>query len=636
MPGADIDSDHNLLIADMRLKLKRPKKSANIPKYDIESLKNQDISQKYSIEVSNRFQLLSDTERTPNELWNVVKDTIHETASKILGKPKPKPKKPWISPDTFDLIDKKRQLRQQRLQSEEANERYKTTKHSVQTGIRSDKDNWLEEQCTILEELNAKNNSRDFFKSVNKLTKKVSHRSGNIRSKTGRLLTEVNDIKDRWKEFAEDLYDKTDHTTLTPDIPITPQILEPDILRDEVARALHHLPNNKAPGADNIPAELLKASGDAGIDKLWTLCNKIWQTGEWPEDWVSSMFITIPKKGDLTNCDNYRTIALISHASKVLLSIILKRMEDKLNMEIPEEQAGFRKGRGTCDQIFNLQILLQKKVAANTPIFIAFIDYRKAFDSVSHQKMSHTLLEMGFPRHIVAVIQALYTSQKAAVQVEGEVTKWFSVGRGVRQGCILSPALFNIYSEMIMRNAMESSSHGANIGGRCISNLRYADDVALITEDKDSLQDLLLKINVASQQYNLDMNVKKTKIMTCAKNDINVDIHLNGEKVEQVQNFTYLGVSFNSALDGSKEIRKRLSIARSKLTDIQTSLKMKSLAIKTKSRLLQSLVFPVAIYGCEAWTIKKADAKRINAFEMWCYRRILKVTWSDRRTNGGS
>ena len=121
--------------------------------------------------------------------------------------------------------------------------------------------------------------------------------------------------------------------------------------------------------------------------------------------------------------------------------------------------------------------------------------------------------------------------------------------------------------------------------------------------------------------------------MTCAKSDINADIHLNGETVEQVQDFTYLGASFNSQLDASREIKKRLAIARTKYTAIQSSLKMKSLSIKTKTRLLHSLVFPIALYGCEAWTIKKTDAQRINSFEMWCYRRILQVSWTDRRTN---
>ncbi|XP_072039366.1 uncharacterized protein [Amphiura filiformis] len=125
-----------------------------------------------------------------------------------------------------------------------------------------------------------------------------------------------------------------------------------------------------------------------------------------------------------------------------------------MNCEIAEEQAGFRKGRGTRDQIFNLQLILQKKLETNTPVYIAFIDYKKAFDSVSHQMMLQSLLDMGFPRHIVALIQSLYSTQRAAVRVDGEITEWFKIKRGVRQGCIISPALFNVYSEIIMRKAI--------------------------------------------------------------------------------------------------------------------------------------------------------------------------------------
>ena len=121
--------------------------------------------------------------------------------------------------------------------------------------------------------------------------------------------------------------------------------------------------------------------------------------------------------------------------------------------------------------------------------------------------------------------------------------------------------------------------------------------------------------------------------MTCAKSDININMTLNGETVEQVKDFTYLGASFNSDLDNSKEIKKRLAIARAKLTSTQSLLKMKSLATKTKVRLLHSLIFPIATYGCEAWTIKKADAQRIAAFEMWSFRRILHIVWTDKRTN---
>ena len=351
------------------------------------------------------------------------------------------------------------------------------------------------------------NASRQFFQKVKGLNKKLTPRTRNIKAKDGTLLTETKEIKERWKEFTEELYcntDKNPHPTI-----VTPSgSEEPSILLEEVEAALRKIKNNKSPGIDGIPAELLKASGEAGLKALLELCNKIWTTGVWPEDWITSVFITLPKKGDLGNCDNYRTISLISHASKILLYIILNRLQQKVDMEIPEEQAGFRKGRGTRDQIFNLNLLLQKNMGVNKPIYIAFIDYRKAFDSVSHQKMSQTLLDMGFPAHIVALIQSLYSSQQASVQVAGELTEKFDVKRGARQGCILSPALFNTYSEQIMRNAMADNQTGTSIGGRKISDLRYADDVAILAESKEGLQSILQKISNESKLFDLHMKIE--------------------------------------------------------------------------------------------------------------------------------
>ena len=181
-----------------------------------------------------------------------------------------------------------------------------------------------------------------FFKSLNKLTKRT-YRTSNIKNKTGRLLTETADIKRRWKEFAEDLYRKTDHSG-NPDF-----LIAPDILRAEVEYAVHHLPTTKPREETTSQQSYWKPRAQQGSTNYgWTLCNKIWQTGQWPVTvyWASSVFIAIPKKGDLSNCDNHRTTALISHTSKIYLSIILKRMEGKLDMEISEDQAGFRKCGG--------------------------------------------------------------------------------------------------------------------------------------------------------------------------------------------------------------------------------------------------------------------------------------------------
>ena len=151
--------------------------------------------------------------------------------------------------------------------------------------------------------------------------------------------------------------------------------------------ALKQLKNGKATGCDDISAETIKACGDLGIYLLHKLIVKIWQTGEWPDDWRRAVLIPIQKKGDLQQCSNYRTMSLISHASKVMLKIIVKRIERKLEAEMNVIQAGFRQGRGTRDHIFNLRMIIKKCREFNQPLFTCFVEYTKAFDSVEQQQL---------------------------------------------------------------------------------------------------------------------------------------------------------------------------------------------------------------------------------------------------------
>ena len=140
----------------------------------------------------------------------------------------------------------------------------------------------------------------------------------------------------------------------------------------------------KSAGVDNIPAELVQAGAKDVITALTTICDKIWQTGEWPNPWTQALFITLPKKGNLQQCHNYRTISLISHPSKVMLKAILNRLKPQAEKIIAEEQAGFRAGRNSTEQIFNLHILCQKYLQHQQDLYHVFIDFKKAFDRVWH------------------------------------------------------------------------------------------------------------------------------------------------------------------------------------------------------------------------------------------------------------
>ena len=186
-----------------------------------------------------------------------------------------------------------------------------------------------------------------------------------------------------------------------------------------------------------------------------------------------------------------------------MLKILQARLQQYMNHELPDVQAGFRKGRGTKDQIANICWIIKKAKEFQKNIYFSFIDYAKAFDCVDHNKLWKILKEMGIPDHLTCLLRNLYAVQEATVRT-GHGKDWLQIGKGVRQGCILSPCLFNLYTEYIMRNAgLEEAQAGIKITGRNINNLRYADDTNLMAESEEKLKSLLIKVKEESEKVGL-------------------------------------------------------------------------------------------------------------------------------------
>ena len=212
-----------------------------------------------------------------------------------------------------------------------------------------------------------------------------------VQDHSGKCLTEEQQILNRWTEYCSELYNHKANGYLSVlDCPQTNTEDDHPILRKEVEAAVQLLNKGKSAGIDNIPAELVQAGGEDVIIALTTICNKIWQTGEWPTSWTQSLVITLPKKGNLQQCHNYRTISLISHPSKVMLKIVLNRLKPQAEKIIAEE-AGFRAGRSTTEQIFNLRILCEKYLQHQQDLYHVFIDFKKAFDRVWHVALWATI-----------------------------------------------------------------------------------------------------------------------------------------------------------------------------------------------------------------------------------------------------
>ena len=194
-----------------------------------------------------------------------------------------------------------------------------------------------------------------------------------------------------------------------------------------------------------------------------------------------------------------------------MLEILQDTLQQYMNHELPYVQAGFRKGRGTRDQITNICWIMEKEREFQKNIYFCFIDYAKAFDCVDQNKLWNILKEMGIPDHLTCLLRNLYAGQEATVRTGHEATDWFQIGKGVCQGCILSPCLFNFYAEYIMRNAgLDEAQAGIKIAGRNINNLRYADDTTLMAESEEELKSLLMKVKEESEKVGLKLNIQKT------------------------------------------------------------------------------------------------------------------------------
>ena len=256
--------------------------------------------------------------------------------------------------------------------------------------------------------------------------------------------------------------------------------------------------------------------------------------------WKRSVFIPIPKKGNAKECSNYSTIALISHASKVMLKILQVRLQQYVIHEHPDVQAGFRKGRGSRGQITNICWILEKAREFQKNIYFCFIDcfIAKAFDCVDHNRLWKILKEIEISDHLTCLLRNLYAGQEATVRTIYEITDWFQIGIGVHEGCILSPCLLNLYAEYIMRNAgLDEAQAGIKIAGRNINNLRYADDTTLMAESEE-LMSFLMKVKEESEKAGLKLNIQKTKIMASSPIP---SWQIDGETMETVTDFTFLG-----------------------------------------------------------------------------------------------
>ena len=296
------------------------------------------------------------------------------------------------------------------------------------------------------------------------------------------------------------------------------------------------------------------------VKVLHSICQQIWEMQWWTQDWKRSVFIPITKKGNAKECSNYRTIALISHASKVMLKILQARLQQCVNCELPDVQAGFRKGRGTRNHIANIRWISEKARELQKKSTSALLIMPKSLTVWIATNCGKILQEMGIPDHFTCLLRNLYAGQEATVRTRHGTTHWFQIGKGVCQGYILSPCLFNLCAEYIMRNAgLEEAQTRIKIARRIINNLRYTDDITLMAESEEELKSLLIKVKEECEKAGLKLIIQKTKMLAFSPI---IPWQTDGETMERVTDFIFLGSKITVDGDCSLDIKGHLSFGK--------------------------------------------------------------------------
>jgi len=641
--GADIASDHHLVVAKLKMKLSARKKQRNPRiRFDVKKLRTKETRETFQITLRNRFEVLREEDNEGESVentWSTLKHAIVEACEENLGRPPPN-RKPWIKDETWQKVEERKKLKQDlnqartRQQKQCAANRYNEMAKEVKKQLREDKRAFFNEMAEQAETAAGKGDLKALYTTTRLMSGRRNNPNRPVRDKRGQLLTSVERQLERWKEHFQEVLNRP--TPLNP-----PQLEQGDpldintgeITQNEIRKALKSLKNDKAAGKDNIPAEALKEGGETVLNQLHTLLNMVWATEEIPLDWRKGLLVKLPKSGDLSQCNKWRGITLLSIPSKVLTRIMLERMKDAIDKRLREEQAGFRKERSCTDQIATLRNIVEQTIEWQTSLYICFVDFEKAFDSVDRESIWSILRHYGVPAKMVNIIQQLYDGFSCQVIHDGRLSEEFLVTTGVRQGCLLSPLLFLVVLDWVTRMAYAGSGKGIQwtLTSR-LEDLEFADDLALVSHRLQDMQGKVRALEETGQRVGLRISQEKTKILR-VNNQQQEPLKIGEREIEEVDEFTYLGSKISGSGGTEEDIKARIRKAQHSFMMLRPVWRSTALSRKTKLRLFSSNVESVLLYGSETWRVTSYGSNKIQAFINRCLRYILRIQWFDKVPN---
>jgi hypothetical protein len=351
----------------------------------------------------------------------------------------------------------------------------------------------------------------------------------------------------------------------------------------------------------------------------------VWQSETMPEEWRTGLLIPLLKKGEPTQCSNYRGIMLLNTTNKILTSIIRKRLTEHTETKLGEYQNGFRKGKSTIDAIHVMSQIIEKSYEYDIELHILFIDFKQAFDNINRHSLVEQMQQMKIPEKLIKLTKMTMDDSRARISTTECVTNEINIERGVRQGDALSTTLFNI----ALGGAIKAAGLDRAITASATQVIAYAGDVALITRDKKSLGAALQKLVTETEKRGLQLNQDKTKYMIISrrKTDYIRETNLGSYTFKKVEHFKYLGVNVNEKNERSAEIKERIQAADKAYWKYQRYLKDHHVSRATKIKIYKAAIRPLATYAAETMRLTTTDEENLGIFK----RKVLRKIAGPRR-----
>ena len=549
MRGADCWTDHRMIISKLRVAVRPPVRlrKAGKKRLDCARLEEAEARESLRSSIAGKLQEMDSfmsPEGSVDDNWTCLGSKLYEAAAESIGYRRRR-HQDWFDENSesiksiLDAMHKAHNAVLNNPTSVRLKQQWRTSRKEVQSVLRKLKNDWWTGKAQEIEHFAVKNDMHNFYNAVKSIHGPRNSSLSPVKSADGStLIKDQKQVVDRWAEHFQTLLNQPASPDLAvlEELPSYPAIEELDRPPTfcEVLAAVRSLKNNKTPGPDGIPAEILKQGGYLCIRAIHHLIADVWEHGAVPQQWRNANVVTIYKgKGEKSVCGNSRGISLLSAAGKVLAKVMLSRLIQSITEHLlPESQCGFRKDRSTVDMVFTTRQLQEKCREQHQDLHMAFVDLSKAFDTVNRDLLWAVLLRVGCPQKFVSILRSFHEGMMAQVTTGGLESRPFKVCTGVRQGCVLAPVLFNIFLmsvNWLLHKEVEGSS-GVLVDYRLDGNLfnirrlqaatkfktvnivelQYADDCAFVAHTPEALQATLTAAVKAYSRLGLTVNTAKT------------------------------------------------------------------------------------------------------------------------------